>query len=114
VTLAETCIRRPVLSIVLSIVLVLLGAVAFAYLGVREYPAVDPPVVTVTTTYAGANPEVIDSQITEPIEQTLAGIAGIRTIVSSSREQTSQIRIEFELSRPSSKRRTPTATPSCS
>lgn len=97
-TLAETCIRRPVLSIVLSIVLVLLGAVAFAYLGVREYPAVDPPVVTVTTTYAGANPEVIDSQITEPIEQTLAGIAGIRTIVSSSREQTSQIRIEFELS----------------
>ncbi|MBL8741407.1 MAG: efflux RND transporter permease subunit, partial [Myxococcales bacterium] len=97
-TLAETCIRRPVLSIVLSIVLVLLGGVAFAYLGVREYPAVDPPVVTVTTTYAGANPEVIDSQITEPIEQTLAGIAGIRTIVSSSREQTSQIRIEFELS----------------
>lgn len=97
-TLPETCIRRPVLSIVLSIVLVLLGAVAFIYLGVREYPAVDPPVVTVTTTYSGANPEVIDSQVTEPIEQTLAGIAGIRSIVSRSREQTSQIRIEFELS----------------
>ncbi len=97
-TLAEACIRRPVLSIVLSIVLVLLGSVAFLYLGVREYPAVDPPVVTVTTNYAGASPEVVDSQITEPIEQTLAGIAGIRNIASTSREQNSQIRIEFELS----------------
>ncbi|NUP13439.1 MAG: efflux RND transporter permease subunit [Polyangiaceae bacterium] len=97
-TLAETCIRRPVLAIVMSIALVLIGGIAFFYLGVREYPAVDPPVVTVTTTYAGASPEVIDSQITEPIEQSLAGIAGIKNISSTSREQTSSIRVEFDLS----------------
>ena len=72
-TLAEVCIRRPVLSIVLSVAIVLFGVVSFFSLGVREYPAVDPPVVTVTTNYSGANPEVVDSQITEPLEQALAG-----------------------------------------
>jgi len=97
-TLAEVSIRRPILAIVMSVALVLFGGVAFFYLGVREYPAVDPPVVTVTTNYAGASPEVIDQQITEPIEQALAGIAGIRTISSTSRDQTSSIRVEFELS----------------
>ncbi|MFO0548500.1 MAG: efflux RND transporter permease subunit [Polyangiaceae bacterium] len=97
-TLAEVCIRRPVLAIVMSIVLTLIGVVSFSFIGVREYPAVDPPVVTVTTTYAGANPEVVDAQITEPIEQSLAGIAGIRNISSTSREAQSAIRIEFDLS----------------
>ena len=97
-TLAEACIRRPVLSIVLSVAIVLFGVVAFFSLGVREYPAVDAPVVTVTTIYNGANPEVVDAQITEPIEQALAGIAGVKNIFSTSREATSSIRVEFELS----------------
>lgn len=97
-TLAEVCIRRPVLSIVMSVALVLIGAIAFVFLGVREYPAVDPPVVTVRTSYVGASPEVIDSQITEPIEQSLAGIAGIKNISSTSRDQVSSIRVEFDLS----------------
>ncbi|NUO53457.1 MAG: efflux RND transporter permease subunit, partial [Polyangiaceae bacterium] len=73
-TLAELSIRRPVLATVMSLVIVIFGVVGFMFLGVREYPAVDPPVVTVTTTYAGANPDVIDSQITEPLEQALSGI----------------------------------------
>jgi multidrug efflux pump len=98
VTLAEACIRRPVLAIVLSVAIVLFGVVAFFSLGVREYPAVDAPVVTVTTIYNGANPEVVDAQITEPIEQALAGIAGVKNIFSTSREATSSIRVEFELS----------------
>ncbi|HLV67870.1 MAG TPA: efflux RND transporter permease subunit [Polyangiaceae bacterium] len=97
-TLSEVSIRRPVLAIVLSTLLVLFGFVAFRYLGVREYPAVDPPVVTVTTTYPGASPDVIASQITEPIEQSIAGIAGIRVISSTSRDGQSQIRVEFDLS----------------
>jgi multidrug efflux pump len=98
VTLAEVCIRRPVLSIVLSVAIVLFGVVSFFSLGVREYPAVDPPVVTVTTNYSGANPEVVDSQITEPLEQALAGIAGVKNVFSTSREAASSIRVEFELS----------------
>ncbi|MFO7179261.1 MAG: efflux RND transporter permease subunit [Pseudomonadota bacterium] len=97
-TLSEVSIRRPVLAIVLSTLLVLFGIVAFRYLGVREYPAVDPPVVTVTTTYPGASPDVIASQITEPIEQSISGIAGIRVISSTSRDGQSQIRVEFDLS----------------
>jgi multidrug efflux pump len=98
VTLAEVAIRRPVLAIVLSIVLVLFGVVGFGLLGVREYPAVDPPIVTVTTSYAGANPDVVSAQITEPLEQALSGVAGIRTISSTSSEGSSSIRVEFALS----------------
>lgn len=97
-TLAEVCIRRPILAVVLSLVLLIFGGVAFNFLGVREYPAVDPPVVTVTTNYPGASADVVDSQITEPIEQALAGIAGIRNISSTSRESVSSIRVEFDLS----------------
>lgn len=96
-SLAEISIRRPVLAIVFSIVLVIFGAVAFFLLSVREYPAVDPPIVTVTTNYTGASPDVIDAQITEPIEQALSGISGIRTMSSTSREQTSVVRLEFDL-----------------
>jgi multidrug efflux pump len=96
-TLAELSIRRPVLATVMSLVIVIFGVVGFLFLGVREYPAVDPPVVTVTTTYAGANPDVIDSQITEPLEQALSGIPGIRTMSSTSRDGTSSIRLEFHL-----------------
>jgi multidrug efflux pump len=98
VTLAEVSIRRPVLAAVLSAVIVLFGVVSIRFLGVREYPAVDPPVVTVTTTYPGASPDVMGTQITEPLEQSISGVAGIRTISSVSRDGQSQIRVEFDLS----------------
>lgn len=97
-SLSNVSIRRPVLAIVLSTLIVLFGVVGFTYLGVREYPAVDPPIVTVTTNYTGASPDIVDSQITEPLEQAINGIAGIRTISSTSREGQSQIRVEFDLS----------------
>jgi multidrug efflux pump len=97
VSLAETSIQRPVLATVMSLVIVLFGITGFAFLGVREYPAVDPPIVTVQTLYPGANPEVIASQITEPLEAVINGIAGIRTIASESREERSTITVEFTL-----------------
>jgi len=97
VTLSEIGIRRPVLAVVIGIVLLVFGAVAVMLLGVREYPAVDPPVVTVRTTYTGAAPETVNATVTEPLEQALGGVAGIRTISSSSREGQSEIRVEFEL-----------------
>ncbi|HRE41999.1 MAG TPA: efflux RND transporter permease subunit [Ignavibacteria bacterium] len=97
--LSEVCIKRPVLSIVISIVLVLFGVVGFLQLEVREYPNVDPPIITVNTSYPGANSDVIEAQITEPLEQSINGIDGIRIISSQSREQSSQITIEFDLSK---------------
>ncbi len=96
-SLSEVSIRRPVLATVMSLVIVLFGVTGFFFLGVREYPAVDPPLVTVQTTYPGANPQVIASQITEPLEQFINGIAGIRTIYSESREERSMITVEFTL-----------------
>jgi multidrug efflux pump len=96
-SLSETSIRRPVLATVMSLVIVLFGIIGFHFLGVREYPAVDPPIVTVQTTYPGANPDVIASQITEPLEQVINGIAGIRTITSESRDERSTITVEFTL-----------------
>ena len=94
---AEISLRRPVLALVASLILVVLGVVGFRFLGVREYPAVDPPIVTITTNYPGANPEVIDSQITEPLEQAVNGVAGVRNIASTSRESQSVIRVEFAI-----------------
>ncbi|MEY4543889.1 MAG: multidrug transporter AcrB [Pseudomonadota bacterium] len=99
-SLAEVSIRRPVLAIVLSIAIMVFGLVGFTFLGVREYPAVDPPVVTVTTNYGGASPEVVAAQITEPLEQSISGVAGIRVMNSTSRDGQSQIRVEFDLSVP--------------
>jgi multidrug efflux pump len=96
-SLSETSIRRPVLATVMSMVIVLFGITGFYFLGVREYPAVDPPIVTVQTTYPGANPDVIASQITEPLEQVINGISGIRTITSESRDERSTISVEFTL-----------------
>jgi len=98
-SLSNTSINRPVLAIVMSLVLVIFGLVSLFYLEVREYPSVDPPIVNVTTVYPGANSDVIESQITEPLEQSLNGIEGIKTLTSESREQSSRITIEFELSR---------------
>jgi len=97
VTLSEISIRRPVLSTVISLLLVLFGVVGFRALGVREYPAMDPPLVTVTTTYPGAGPDVIESQITEPLEQNISGVSGIRVMSSTSSDGRSQIKVEFEL-----------------
>lgn len=96
-SLAETSIKRPVLATVMSLVIVLFGITGFTFLGVREYPAVDPPIVTIQTTYPGANPQVIASQITEPLEAVINGIAGIRTMASESREERSTITVEFTL-----------------
>jgi multidrug efflux pump len=97
VSLAETSIKRPVLATVMSLVIVLFGITGFTFLGVREYPAVDPPIVTIQTRYPGANPQVIASQITEPLEAVINGIAGIRTMASESREERSTITVEFTL-----------------
>jgi multidrug efflux pump len=81
----------------MSIVIVLFGVISFFYLGVREYPSVDPPIVTVSTSYIGANADVIESQITEPLEESVNGIAGIRTLTSVSRDGQSTITVEFNL-----------------
>jgi len=96
-SLSSLSIRRPVLATVFSIVIVLFGIISFNYLGVREYPAVDPPIVTVSTSYIGANADVIESQITEPLEDEINGIAGIKTITSVSREGRSTVTVEFDL-----------------
>ncbi|MDD5426418.1 MAG: efflux RND transporter permease subunit [candidate division Zixibacteria bacterium] len=95
--ISSICINRPVLSIVLSILIVLFGAIGFLFLGIREYPNVDPPVVTVSTSYTGANADVVESEITEPLEESINGIAGIRSLTSTSRDGRSSITIEFEL-----------------
>ncbi|HCR54352.1 MAG TPA: acriflavin resistance protein [Cytophagales bacterium] len=96
-SLSTISINRPVLAMVFSLVIVLFGFIGFSYLGVREFPSVDPPVISVSTSYVGANSDVVESQITEPLEDAINGIAGIRTISSSSREGRSNISIEFEL-----------------
>ena len=95
--LSSISINKPVLAIVFSLVILLFGIVGFLFLGIREYPAVDPPVITVTTTYPGANAAVMESQVTEPIEERLTGIEGIKEITSTSREQVSIIRVEFNV-----------------
>jgi len=93
--LPELSIRRPVLATVMSLVIVLLGVISFQRLSIREYPKIDTPVVSVRTVYTGASPQVIESQVTQPLEDSLAGIEGIRTIKSISREEVSTITVEF-------------------
>jgi multidrug efflux pump len=95
--LYNLAIRRPVMATVLSITIVLFGAISFTFLGVREFPSVDPPVITVSTNYRGANADVIESQVTEPLEDSINGISGIRTLTSTSREGRSTITVEFDL-----------------
>ena len=94
-TLSEISIKRPVLAIVFSIAIVLFGVVGLFTLGVREYPSVDPPVVTVTTNYSGANADIIESQITEPIEETVNSVPGIKTLSSISTDGRSTVTVEF-------------------
>ncbi len=96
-TLAEISIRRPVLTIVISVLITLFGLISLTQLGVREYPAVDPPTLSISTSYPGAAAEVIQAQITEPLEEAVNTVAGIRTLTSVSREGASQISAEFSL-----------------
>ncbi len=97
--LSDISIRRPVLATVMSLLIILIGLIAFDRLPVREYPNIDAPVVSVRTVYPGASAEVMESQITKPLEDSLSGIEGIRTIKSVSREEVSQITVEFIQSR---------------
>ena len=96
--ISETSIRRPVLSTVLVLIIILFGVVGYSSLGVREYPSVDNPIISVSASYPGANAEVIENQITEPLEQQINGIPGIRSLSSVSQYGSSRITVEFELS----------------
>lgn len=96
-SLSTTSINRPVLATVLNLILMLVGIIGFTYLGVRDYPSVDNPIITVSASFPGANSDVIETQITEPLEAAVNGIPGIRSISSSSRDGSSMIRVEFNL-----------------
>lgn len=96
--ISEISIRRPVLATVMTVIILLFGMIGYAYLGVREYPSVDNPIISVTCSYAGANADVIENQITEPLEQNINGIPGIRSLTSTSEQGKSRITVEFELS----------------
>ncbi len=96
-SISTTSINRPVLTIVLNLLIILFGLIGYYFLGVREFPSIDPPVITVRTNYSGANADVIESQITEPLEKTINGIAGIRSISSSSNQGSSVITVEFDI-----------------
>lgn len=97
-SLSSVSINRPVLSTVFAIVILLFGVVGVTFLGIREFPSVDPPIINVSTSYPGANSDVIETQITEPLEQSINGIQGIRSLTSVSRQGGSDITVEFELS----------------
>ena len=96
--ISELSIRRPVLATVLTIIILLFGIIGYYTLGVREYPSVDNPIISVTCSYSGANAEVIESQITEPLEQNINGLPGIRSLTSTSQQGQCRITIEFDLS----------------
>src|SRR5574343_317362 len=95
--LSELSLKRPVLAVVCSIVIIIFGGIGFTDLGVREYPAIDPAVINVGTSYTGANAEIIEQQITEPLEKAVNGVQGVRNITSSSAQGSSNITVEFEL-----------------
>ncbi|MCC7484993.1 MAG: efflux RND transporter permease subunit [Burkholderiales bacterium] len=98
--LPELSIRRPVLATVMSLLIVLVGVISFLRLTVREYPRIDTPTVSVRTVYKGASPQVIESQVTQPLEDSISGIEGVKSIKSVSREEVSQITVEFVSERP--------------
>jgi multidrug efflux pump len=95
--ISSLSINRPVLATVMSVAIVLFGIIGYTFLGVREFPSIDPPIITVRTSYAGANADIIESQITEPLEKSINGIAGIRSISSTSSMGVSTITVEFTL-----------------
>ncbi|MFN3985156.1 MAG: efflux RND transporter permease subunit [Rhodocyclaceae bacterium] len=96
---SDTCIKRPVFATVLSLMVLLVGLVSYTKLSVREYPNIDEPVVTVDTRYSGASAEIIESQVTKPLEDSLAGIEGVDVISSISRQERSQITVRFRIER---------------
>jgi len=95
--ISELSLRRPVLAVVMNIIIVVFGVIGFKFLGVRDYPAIDPPNINVSTSYGGANPDIIETQITEPLEKAVNGIAGVKNITSSSSAGRSNINVEFDL-----------------
>src|SRR5437867_3061738 len=97
--LPEICIKRPVFATVLSLVILLIGLISYTRLSVREYPRIDEPVVSVSTNYRGASAEVVESQVTKPLEDSLAGIEGVEVMTSQSRSETSRINVRFTLKR---------------
>lgn len=96
--ISELSLKRPILATVMNLLIVLFGVVGYTFLSVREYPAIDPPIINVRTSYAGANADIIESQITEPLEKSINGIPGIRSITSSSSNGSSNITVEFNIS----------------
>ena len=96
-SLSSISIKRPVLAIVMSLVILIFGGIGISLLGVREYPSVDPPVINVSTSYVGANSDVILAQITEPLEEQINGIQGIKSLTSTSADGRSNITVEFEV-----------------
>src|SRR5947208_16557234 len=97
--LSEICIKRPVFATVLSLIILLVGAISYTRLPVREYPKIDEPVVSVSTLYRGASAEVVESQITKPLEDSLSGIEGVELMTSQSRSERSYINVRFRLTR---------------
>lgn len=97
-SLSSLSIKRPVLASVFTLVILLFGIIGMTFLGIREFPSVDPPIINVMATYPGANSDVIETQITEPLEQYINAVPGIRSLTSSSRQGSSLISVEFELS----------------
>ena len=95
--ISELSLKRPVLATVMNLLIILFGVVGYSFLAVRDYPAIDPPIITISTNYTGATADIIESQITEPLEKQINGIPGIRTITSSSALGNSQITVEFNL-----------------
>src|ERR1035437_8416537 len=95
--LSDIALKRPVGAIVLSLVIILMGVVGFNFLGVRLYPAIDPPIITVQTTYSGANDDIIESRVTEPLEKSIYGIEGVKSISSQSATGSSTITVDFNL-----------------
>lgn len=95
--ISELSLRRPVLAIVMSIIIIIFGIVGYSFLGIREYPAIDPALITVRTQYTGANADIVESQITEPLEKSINGIQGVKTISSTSSVGLSNISVEFNL-----------------
>lgn len=96
-SISSISVKRPVLAIVMNLIIILFGIIGYTFLGVREFPSIDPPIITVTTSYPGANAKVIESDITDPLEKAINGIAGIRSISSASNLGSSRITVEFEL-----------------
>src|SRR6476646_5217245 len=95
--ISEFSLKRPVFATVLNLMIILFGVVGYTFLAVRDYPAIDPAIISVTTSYTGANPDIMESQVTEPLEKQINGIPGIKTITSSSTLGNSNITVEFEL-----------------